>query len=136
MKRDLLRKRNGQSMVELALTLPILLLILAGLLDFGWIYSNKLITSYCSREGARYGAVNSNSPGIAALVENRVKSAAPPFLSNSITVMTSFSNLSDLRSGDIIVNVTCRFSVLTPIASVFTGSSFYTVNSRCVMKVE
>lgn len=136
MKRKWLEKQNGQSMVELALTLPILLLILAGILDFGWIYSNKLITSYCSREGARYASVNASTPGITDLIENKVKSVVPGFLANTITVTSTFTNQTDKRNGDVIVDVSCKFTVLTPIASIFTGEQDYTVNSKCVMKVE
>lgn len=39
-KRD--RKEDGQAMVEFALILPIFLLILCGIIDFGWLFYNQL----------------------------------------------------------------------------------------------
>ena len=34
------KRENGQSAVEFALVLPILLLIVCGILDFGWLFYN------------------------------------------------------------------------------------------------
>ena len=36
-----IRRENGQSLVEFAIVLPILLTLLCGVIDFGWIYSNQ-----------------------------------------------------------------------------------------------
>ena len=50
--------RKGQAIVEFALALPLLLTILCGILDFGWIYSNQYKVEYASYAGARYAATN------------------------------------------------------------------------------
>lgn len=49
--------QRGQTLVEFALTVPILLLLCVGMLDIGWgvYYYNTL--SNCAREGARFGIV-------------------------------------------------------------------------------
>lgn len=49
-------KSRGQSMVEMALTLPILLLVLAGMLEVGWYFNVKLNFLDASREGGRIAA--------------------------------------------------------------------------------
>lgn len=54
-----MKKENGQSAVEFALVLPILLLIVCGILDFGWLFYNQLSVENACREGARVGCVNS-----------------------------------------------------------------------------
>jgi hypothetical protein len=55
--RQLLRRGRGQegaAAVEFAILLPLLLLLLAGLIDFGWLfYWNHTVTN-ASRAGARY----------------------------------------------------------------------------------
>lgn len=50
------RRELGQSMVEMALTIPILLLILAGTLEIGWYFNVKINFQDASREGGRIAA--------------------------------------------------------------------------------
>ncbi|MBN1285642.1 MAG: pilus assembly protein [Anaerolineae bacterium] len=50
------RSRRGQSLVELTLTLPILLLLLFGMIEIGWYANNYLVLLDASREAGRYGA--------------------------------------------------------------------------------
>jgi Flp pilus assembly protein TadG len=44
---------RGQSLVEMALVLPLLLLLLAGIIDFGRAFNNYIIITNAAREGAR-----------------------------------------------------------------------------------
>ncbi len=50
------RKLKGQSLVELALAMPVLLVMLSGLLEFGFALNQYLNALDAAREGARYGA--------------------------------------------------------------------------------
>lgn len=50
-------------MVELALVLPILLLIVLGTLEFGLAFDHHLTLEYATREGARTGAALANGGG-------------------------------------------------------------------------
>jgi Flp pilus assembly protein TadG len=57
-------------MVEFAVTLPILILLVAGVLELGRGYVFALATSDAARDGARYAAgktVTTNGPGLAAM---------------------------------------------------------------------
>jgi Flp pilus assembly protein TadG len=47
---------GGQSLVEVALCLPILLLIVIGIVDIGRLYSYKVAVTNAAREAAFYGA--------------------------------------------------------------------------------
>lgn len=49
------RRAKGQSLAELALLLPLLLLILMGCLDLGRAFATWLTLANRAREGARYG---------------------------------------------------------------------------------
>ena len=49
---------QGQSLVELALVLPMLILILAGVLDLARVYDAHVSITNASREGARYAIVH------------------------------------------------------------------------------
>jgi TadE-like protein len=54
---------RGQAMTEMALILPVLLLIVVGTLEFGFAFDHQLTLEYASREGARTGAALSNGDG-------------------------------------------------------------------------
>jgi Flp pilus assembly protein TadG len=64
------RRQRGQSLVELAVTLPILILLVAGTLELGRGYAFSVATSDAARDGARSLAGKSsttNGPGLAAM---------------------------------------------------------------------
>lgn len=52
---------RGQSLVEMAAILPLLLLILLGTLEFGMIFDHHLSLEYATREGARTGSALANA---------------------------------------------------------------------------
>ncbi|MEO8395819.1 MAG: TadE/TadG family type IV pilus assembly protein, partial [Chloroflexota bacterium] len=51
------KRQSGQSVVELALITPILIILLAGLVEIGWFANNYLNLLDVTRAGARRGAV-------------------------------------------------------------------------------
>jgi Flp pilus assembly protein TadG len=54
---------RGQSLVEFSLIVPLFLLVLFGMMEFGFIFSHDLTIEYASREGARAGAALVNGGG-------------------------------------------------------------------------
>ena len=57
-----LRDERGQALTEFALVLPLLLLLLLGLIDFGKAINYWIDETHLANEGARWAAVN-NNPG-------------------------------------------------------------------------
>lgn len=57
-------RSRGQSVVELALVTPILIVLIMGLVEIGWFANNYLILLESTRTGARFGTVQTgtNSP--------------------------------------------------------------------------
>jgi Flp pilus assembly protein TadG len=123
-------------MVEFALILPILLILLCAILDFGWLFGNKLLASYGSREGARYAAVNVTSPDLDEEVEEKVTDTMPDFTHNGLEVSVACTNPSHPRDGDVVVEVDYTFQLLTPLAMTLFGGEEYTVKAECTMKAE
>ena len=59
---------RGQALVEFAITLPILVLLVAGVVELGRGYTFAMATSNAARDGARYvagKAATTNGPGLA-----------------------------------------------------------------------
>lgn len=136
--KDMKRKRRfffgreeGQAMVESALVIPLLILIVCGVIDFGWIFFNQLEVNNCSREGARYAIVNSEQANLTDLVTDKVYKVAGPAGTNGLSVAVQFQNANQ----DISVTVTKSISVLTPIAGVFTQNQAINLTSTSVMRV-
>jgi len=50
------RRERGQSLVEFAVLVPVFMLILIGMLEFGLMFNHDLTLQYASREGARVGS--------------------------------------------------------------------------------
>jgi hypothetical protein len=64
------RRGRGQALVELAITLPLLMLLVAGLLELGRGYSFGVATSDAARDAARFVAgktATTNGPGLPAM---------------------------------------------------------------------
>lgn len=117
------RRRRGQSLVEFALVLPLFLLILAAIVDFGMGLATSITVTNAAREGARLGAVNP-SPSV---IEARVRSVATGLDGSRLTVSTSCLELSGStyatctgalwESGDsMIVSATYDYQVIWPLA--------------------
>lgn len=53
----LLRSRRGQSLVEFSLVLPVLLIMVFGIIDFGLGLRSYISLTNATREGARFAAV-------------------------------------------------------------------------------
>ncbi len=71
LRRVLPRKRGrGQALVEFALALPVLIVLVAGVLELGRGYSFAVETSDAARDAARYVAgktATTNGPGLTAM---------------------------------------------------------------------
>jgi Flp pilus assembly protein TadG len=56
--RKINERRTGQSIIELALMLPVLLLLVVGVIDLGRVFFSYQAVVNAAREGARYAAMN------------------------------------------------------------------------------
>ncbi len=71
------RSERGQSLVEYALILPVLMLLLVGIMEFAVVSLNYTTVANAAREGARAGAVVSgNNSAIAAAAEEAAEQAS------------------------------------------------------------
>jgi len=120
------KREEGQAMVEFSLILPVLLLLLCGILDFGWILSNELIASNTSREAARYAAVHSDAAGI---------TAAESIIDNTPNLTITGGSGVTVSGDNVTATVEGTIPVLTPFLSAIIGQT-YTVEAETTMRVE
>ena len=78
-------------MVEFALVLPILLLLLLGIIQFGIVFNHYLAVTDAVRAGSRVAAVSRLDPNRDANVRAKVKSAAQNLDTSKLTISVTSS---------------------------------------------
>ena len=81
------KTRSGVALLEFALVVPILLLLVLGIMEFGWYARKQTIVANATREGARVAAVGATQEEIRA----RVISSVHPITIGSGDLTLQFS---------------------------------------------
>lgn len=116
MNEQRINKEKGQSLVEFALLLPILLIILIGVVDVGRMYYAYVIITDAAAEGATYAAINPND---VAEIENRARAACGDIATGVQLVEVTCPTCPTPVSGDIVtVSISYDYVVLTPFMNV------------------
>jgi Flp pilus assembly protein TadG len=114
--------RAGQGLVEFALTLPLLILILVGVLDLGRLSFAAITVTNAAREGARYGAAN---PCYSACttIQARAKNEAYGSIIDpaQLNVSTTLTSATCALGNPITVTVTYNFQPIT--TQIFGGGA-------------
>ena|SRR2546427_4931802 len=99
------RCRRGQSLTELVVMLPVLLLLVAGVLDLAHYFSVASICANAVREGARRGAT---TPTDQDAIKNRVveEAAGAPLTLDVSEVVVSYPDSDNTSGHPIRVEVT------------------------------
>jgi Flp pilus assembly protein TadG len=111
------RNEQGQAMVEFAIVLPILLMLVFGIVQFGITFNHYLTLTDAVRAGARQAAVSRIASDPAGAAEARVRSAASGSLDDAdldVTV-TPYDPQSGqakfAQGGDVTVTATYPYSI-------------------------
>jgi Flp pilus assembly protein TadG len=128
------RKERGQAMVEFALVLPLLMILLCGIVDFGWIFGNQLQANNACREAARACAIQSELP------QSELQQLAETVISDRADTLCGFCPVfvtvsQEPDTDGISVSLTCQLPLLTPVTSRVIGST-YTIHAKTVMRAE
>lgn len=133
-------RTRGQSIVEFALTMPLLLLLFAGAADLGRVFFNFVALENAVKEGALYGARYPLCDDASALcpdpinvawrVENEARTASDTALvtptaecRNGATDV-AYADLRNCVEGDTyVVSASLDFPLITPIMSQLLGGT-------------
>ncbi|WP_269461112.1 TadE family protein [Actinoplanes derwentensis] len=120
-------------MVEMAIVLPVLLLILFGIIDMGRALQQNIQLTQAAREGARLGALNGTVTDVKTKITTIVGSGtALNYPTNGVQVCSS----SSLAGTDSTVVVERQFRAVTPVMAWITragGSSTIILRGKGVM---
>ena len=121
---------KGQSMVEFALILPILILLLCGICEFGWLFSNKIMADNACREAVRYAAVHYNDDGLTD-VQAEATTIATNY-SGFFTVLVTVPSSEEIK-----VSLTGEVPLLTPFFGFLDdGTGCFDLATQCTMRIE
>lgn len=139
------RDDRGTALMEMAFTLPLLLLISVGIIEFGRAFQTWQILTNAAREGARVAVL----PGISdAMVTARVQEyiqagVLDPSVTPTITIQrnTTISYGSGTATGSkVIVNYPYHFLVLNGVAKLIVSNatlgSDFTMATSATMRNE
>ena len=129
---SLFKNKRGQALVEMALILPLLILLLCGIIEFGRIFNTSLIISNASREGARKASLGANDTEIKASISN---SAASKLNQSLMTVSISPSPAVRIYGAEAEVRIDYKLNLITPVISSILPNPL-PLSSKTVMRVE
>jgi Flp pilus assembly protein TadG len=138
---------SGQALVELALALPLLLLILVGIFEFARAYSMKQSIVNAAREGARTAVVQTTADQTAIETVINTYLSSNNMAADSVAIEVSAPDgtaktLGTATAGDAVsVTVTdqYQFILLGPLVGLVTGGSSRSgvdLRSRATMRKE
>lgn len=127
----LLKNEKGQALVEFAIILPILLLIVLGILQFGMLINSYLTISNSAREGARLGIVGGTNTDI----QNVILKTSPNLDSKSLLISITPSNGSRNSGDTLTVKITYNYNLTVPIISSLFNNNV-TLNAQTSMRIE
>jgi Flp pilus assembly protein TadG len=111
--------QSGQAVIELALTLPLLLVIVMGILDFGLMFQSYEVVTNAAREGARVGVLpNYTTADAEARAQQYLASGG--LSSSSATVTAVVAPSPPFGSPAVTVNQV-QVSVMYPYTYPFVG---------------
>jgi Flp pilus assembly protein TadG len=120
-------RERGAAAVEFALVLPLLIILLLGIIDFGLYYYNDLALTHAARDAARYLSVNNTA-------------AAQAAISNVSLISTTIDaqGFAPATSGQpATVTLHAYYSFITPLPLFITlGKSTLPINATVVMRRE
>ncbi|NLI70482.1 MAG: pilus assembly protein [Firmicutes bacterium] len=122
---------RGQALVELALVLPVFLLLLWGVIEFGRFGHAYLTVAHAAREGARLGAVGCDDQGIM----DEIGDCTISLEQDKTTVRISPSWNERYAGESIEVEVEYSLVLMLPVLSSAVPNP-YPVSYTAIMRVE
>lgn len=123
------RNDKGQSMVEMAIILPVLLLILFAIFEFGRILGAYMLIHDLARDGVRYGVVGMSDQSIKDHIMEH-----DSFLSISSDDINITPSIRSLGSA-LTVGIDYEIEIITPIISSIVPNPI-NLRAEYVMRVE
>lgn len=111
----LMKSERGAASVEFALLVPILIMILLGIMEFGRAYNVQVSLTNAAREGARSMAINKDQGTARAAARNAASSLSPALGDGNI----AFNQADCPANTQTTVTISYNLNTMTGIAGPF-----------------
>jgi Flp pilus assembly protein TadG len=118
-------------MIEFALLVPVLLMILIAIFEFGLIFNSYLTLQNASRDAVRLLSLGVTDTEATTVVQNQAVGVDLSQLTITITPTESSRSSGD----SVTITLSYDHSVITPLMAVFIGNTL-TLEVQSVMRVE
>lgn len=126
-----LKNEKGQAMVEFALILPILLLLVMGIAEFGMMFNAYLSVQNATREGARIGIVGATDEEM----EERILATSPSLREERMAITIEPENNSRTSGETLRVLVNYDYQMVVPFISNLLGGNV-NLSGESSMRIE
>ena len=138
------KSERGAALVEAALVIPILLLLVLGVVDFGFMVNRGTLINNAAREGAREAIFGSSETEI----EARVRDAASALDQSDLTVTVTCKESDGTAcpgvnydtewepGGSAIVTLEYAYHYITPITSFVGLDDTQNLTAQVEMRIE
>lgn len=135
-----MRRDDGQSLVEFALILPIVMMLIVGLMEFALAFNSRDSVFFAARDGSMLAAEGGNIAGTDCVVLDRVErdivSPARPVRVQSVKIFWSDRNGVEQGGSENLYtrtgSTTCTYGNGTSLTVPYTlSTSLYLEGSRC-----
>ncbi|MDF2614267.1 MAG: TadE-like protein [Clostridia bacterium] len=126
-----IKNQRGQALVEFAVILPLLLLLIMGIIQFGLVMNAYLTTQNAAREGARAGIVGDSDTE----VKNIVSAVSPNLSADKLIVNITPAEGNRISGETLTVQVSYNYPITIPIIDSLLGSSIL-LNAKTTMRIE
>lgn len=133
------RDEGGVAAVEFALIMPIFLMLLFGIVDFGYMINRSSVVNNAARDAARDASLGYSLDEVTATADRTLDSMPGATVSVACrkiatTVPCTYGS-SDMASGDIaVVTVRYQHRMLTPIGVFVPGG--FDLTRKAEMRIE
>ncbi len=123
---------KGQSLVETAIIIPIILLLVFGVIDFGLIFNNYILITNASREGARKASIGGTDSEVIQVVKNMTSTLELSDMTINVTPSYSTRNYGV----QVKVEIKYKARLITPIINRFFPGGVANLRAESIMRVE
>ena len=120
------KRERGQALVEFAMVLPVLILLVVGMMQFGLLFHEFLLVTHAAREGARVATLGGSDAEIVAAVNAAAASPSD----------TDIMPASRVRGAQVTITVTKYVALITPLFSAMFPQNPVPVSGTSIMRVE
>lgn len=125
---------RGQSLVELALSITLLMLLLSGLIEFGMIFFQFVQLRDAAQEGALFGATNiATEEDIALRAKGASNSPIDMNIDPNLEVVVTYPNdngLPEVCEGDgVMVTLNYGHKIFMPFLPQFLGTNTVVISA-------